>query len=393
MPRELNKIFEYFKHIRMRPDEEQSVRASLVRFMDEHPVRRPYRAFKRTSRSLARPVIAGILIAAFGGATIAYAAEQALPGDILYSVKINVNENARRLLAFSPEEDARVEITLADRRLAEVEELVIRGRLTPQAEASVALGFEAHALRAQGIIKSISEDEARISLAAQIQTELESKFGAHESTLVKIKIKHAKAERQGKGASAKKGAEMEMATTAALSAQAPAPVLENISKTLKRRSDAASLVRLELEAALSLKKNGDLKEDATERRKDAVRALAEAERFIATLSRGEDRMRAEGRLRDARNIIASGETRFTAEGFGEALILFQNAIRIAHEAKMSAEMRFKLDLEDEEDEDESAETLEEDDVSEHSGGKSNGRNSQESSSSTPGTIEISIPRI
>ena len=61
--------------------------------------------------------IASLFILIFVGASTSYAAEMALPGDILYPVKAVVNENVVSALAFSEEAKANRSATLALRRL------------------------------------------------------------------------------------------------------------------------------------------------------------------------------------------------------------------------------------------------------------------------------------
>jgi len=64
-------------------------------------------------------------------------AEQAMPGNILYPIKIHVNEEIRGSF-LSGEERVRWETERVERRLAEARRLMILGKLTPEIEARVA---------------------------------------------------------------------------------------------------------------------------------------------------------------------------------------------------------------------------------------------------------------
>ena len=64
-----------------------------------------------------------ILVAGIGTTS---AAEFTTPGDLLYPVKITINDRAVTALAFSPEAKAEAKVALVERRLAEVEDLIDR---------------------------------------------------------------------------------------------------------------------------------------------------------------------------------------------------------------------------------------------------------------------------
>lgn len=98
-----------------------------------------------------RPVFAGalmvVLVAGVGG-TAALAAEGTVPGDVLYPVKVSVNEPVASVFAGSGEGQARFRAKLAVRRVEEAARLDAEGKLTPEVEAQLADKFEAEATRA-----------------------------------------------------------------------------------------------------------------------------------------------------------------------------------------------------------------------------------------------------
>ncbi len=90
------------------------------------PLRRPRFAWRRQPAfRLAGALVALVLL--LGTAGVASASTEALPGDSLYGVKRGL-ERAALAISLSPAGDAELLLEQANRRIAEVEELVHRGR-------------------------------------------------------------------------------------------------------------------------------------------------------------------------------------------------------------------------------------------------------------------------
>ena len=81
-----------------------------------------------------------LLLAALTGGT-SFAANSALPGDALYPVKINLNENVESLLAVTPTTDAQVATKHAMLRLQEAKLLASTGKLTPEINNEIKNNF------------------------------------------------------------------------------------------------------------------------------------------------------------------------------------------------------------------------------------------------------------
>lgn len=120
--------------------------------------------------------LAGVLLALallIGSVGVAYASGDALPGDNLYGVKRGL-ERAALVVSLSAEGDAELLLKHADRRIAEVEELIRHGRggdIGPALE-----GYE-HAVR-KGL-EIASEHGTALG-------ELEAALGKHEQTLIEV---------------------------------------------------------------------------------------------------------------------------------------------------------------------------------------------------------------
>lgn len=102
--------------------------------------------------------IATMLFVLAGG-TSAFA-EFTLPGDFLYPLKTAINEEVRGWFNFSAEAKTDWQISLAHRRLTEIERLSEEGQLTPEIRDWAQERFETHALNAEKYLSSdFSGDE------------------------------------------------------------------------------------------------------------------------------------------------------------------------------------------------------------------------------------------
>lgn len=82
------------------------------------------------------PLIAAF-IAISGSMGVSYMASDSLPGDVLYSVKVHINEEMRHIAALSPEADAKVSLDIIASRADEARRLVAEGRLDSEAKNSI----------------------------------------------------------------------------------------------------------------------------------------------------------------------------------------------------------------------------------------------------------------
>lgn len=126
--------------------------------------------------------VAGTLALALivGGGTTAAAAESALPGDLLYGVKVSVVEPARTLAALSDEDRASVEAELAERRLAEAEELSAAGTLEDSVKEELDERYEKHVARAE-LAAGRAKDA---SVAPFTRALLSARLSAHREAVV-----------------------------------------------------------------------------------------------------------------------------------------------------------------------------------------------------------------
>lgn len=110
-------------------------------------------------------ISASLALVGAGGGVLAYAAESALPGDLLYSVKVGVNEPVVTLLQHTPKEKARWAARKLERRMDEAVTLVMRAAPQQSAEARAKIRLE----RSDGSSASDTQAmEATVAAAARI---------------------------------------------------------------------------------------------------------------------------------------------------------------------------------------------------------------------------------
>ncbi len=174
--------------VRLTTEEKTQMRSALLEHMHAgvptpgRPVPSPYFAFSIFHvRAFAGALIVVFLVSTGG---ISYAAEGALPGDLLYPIKISVNEEVRVALARSDVERAAVEAERAERRLEEAGKLASVGKLSPGLEQEIAMRFEAQANVVAEKVAVLSETDANAS--DEISERFEAALSAHEAVLDRL---------------------------------------------------------------------------------------------------------------------------------------------------------------------------------------------------------------
>jgi hypothetical protein len=160
----------------MTDEERERGRAYLERHIAMHPAR----AARNPSRLMfllhPMPVLASLLIIVVSGVSVAGAAESALPGDALYAVKVNVNEEVKLALASTPEKKADATLERAERRLQELATLSERGDVDETLREEIDERLDAHVHDAEVRSTEIDDDRAR-----DIERRVVSLLRAHEA--------------------------------------------------------------------------------------------------------------------------------------------------------------------------------------------------------------------
>ncbi|MES2470833.1 MAG: DUF5667 domain-containing protein [Patescibacteria group bacterium] len=85
-----------------------------------------------------------VLVFVAGSVGTSYAAEKAVPGDILYPIKVNINEPLRSAVAVKKEAKAEWEAKKAERRLTEARILASEGKLNESKRKDIEAKFNLH---------------------------------------------------------------------------------------------------------------------------------------------------------------------------------------------------------------------------------------------------------
>lgn len=174
------------RSVRLTPDEEIDMRLAVMRYVQAHP---PSGAARRgsslqnylsmllscTASFRVMPMLASFLLVALFGTGVSFAASSALPGDLLYPVKVHFNEKARATFLFSRDSRAHFEAARLELRLEEAAKLAASGRLRGSLKLSVSEKLRKQLLLTQHASAALAESgdhEAALDLHTQIESDL-----------------------------------------------------------------------------------------------------------------------------------------------------------------------------------------------------------------------------
>lgn len=170
------------------------IRERLVSYADMHAVVDGVRgvpttwaspAWLRTRQSLYALSLVAFIIVSSGGATLA--AEGAVPGQALYSMKVGVNEKVGAAWVNTPEERARYNAKLAERRIDEAVMLAEKGTLDTDTalylDEQVAIHIESSESAAIAL-----EEEGDIATALAVRTDLEAHLALKVTELTEEEV-------------------------------------------------------------------------------------------------------------------------------------------------------------------------------------------------------------
>lgn len=236
----MNTFFTQLKNdaekIRLSESERSLMRASLESAMAHAPLRPKVRRGTRKTlfpKILAVTLSGGLLL----GGGVAYAAEGALPGDSLYSVKLGVNEKVLEVVAFSPEAKLSWHERAAERRVEELAVLAFEKRLTPETAQELEVRIEEHSLRGESLAVHKEEPVRAARMAARFAA-VRSVARTLSSAALPGDGVLASAADVSLSITASQPVSMEMSSRALVTKAAPAPAVATLSMTLEA-SDAS----------------------------------------------------------------------------------------------------------------------------------------------------------
>ena len=159
--------------IRMNASKKSEMKNALAQFMEAYPVR-----IEPTQRHILRDKAINylfmnhmkLLYAAFivllGGGGLVTIAEASYPGDMLYPVKVHVNEKVASALKFSDASRAKWEVERIERRLVESDKLQLEGKLNGDAQEQVDKLIAEHVNSVRGLVDKLTLAGDKIGRAA-----------------------------------------------------------------------------------------------------------------------------------------------------------------------------------------------------------------------------------
>ncbi|MBX2866475.1 hypothetical protein KTR10_00730 [Candidatus Kaiserbacteria bacterium] len=174
-----NDITKIAEKTRLKAAERRMLRDRVLSYMEYHPLPETMRE-KRTevpsfnvgevlawSQSHTRS-LAGAFMAVFVVLVLPFAAEKAVPGDVLYPIKTKINESILASFADSPYEKVAFETELLERRIAEARLLAKEGKLNEETDAKIAETVKGHASAVQEGINELKNSDAEEAAIAEI---------------------------------------------------------------------------------------------------------------------------------------------------------------------------------------------------------------------------------
>lgn len=202
---QLDQFIKKVKSVKLNESEKTTIKRSVLNFISQNPVRysveQPDLNYKSMVPILAKSLIwlqnrgfpisfrligtMLLIIAVLAGGVVSVGAEKSLPGDILYPVKVGLNEGVKGLLSVSEESKANWEIERVQRRLEEAETLAKDGSLDLEAREKIEANFEAHADRVKKRIEKF-ENKEDFHAAVDVSLKFETSLKAHQKILNRL---------------------------------------------------------------------------------------------------------------------------------------------------------------------------------------------------------------
>jgi|GEM_PF-3159970 len=255
--------------------------------------------------------LAALALVVVMGGGVALAANSALPGNPLYPIKLNVNEKVLSWLATSSEEKAQLHITLAKKRLQEVEKATANGSFDEKAAIQAKVSFNKHVSAAEDSINAIGKEQGT-ELSANLNSGFESLLRAHVQIMGNLIAEHKD---DGKDKEAIKDFQ------ANVDDRINSVVKENTEDQEKIFSSNAS----------------NMASYAQSKFADAQKKIQETTNFVTEKKRNLSEEAFEAALANivtAGNLIVKGQQKVQQQEYRNAVLFFQKAVNVMGETQI-----------------------------------------------------------
>ncbi len=294
------------KGIELSAQERVALRVALVERMQQ-----PYAAPSLHSwlswLNLAKgmPALGAFVLLIGTGASASFAAENSVPGDLLYPVKIHVNEVLMERLAVSSEDQARLQAKRAIRRLKEAESLAAAKRLDAESTATLQQAFGTHARNVRRSIALMAAAQDA-STASTLGNEFQASLEAHASVIDRLANDAPQRE-----------------------------VLRELASDVREAHKETERSRVTLEIALSAMPNDERQATALQTVDAAKERLEESRSAVAAVPQNETHQQ----FALADNLIAQAEEKIGEGAYADGFGLVRDGIRNAEEARLVTELQ------------------------------------------------------
>ncbi len=194
-----NQISNSAKNISLSDKEKEEIKQRLFRFMKETDVSAPqpkqgwpatlagYFAQNKTTRYSIVSLASFLGVMLFSG-SVAFASQNALPGELLYPVKTGITEKVLGWSKGSDQEKANYAIGLVQLRLEEMEKVSAKAEVSEQATDQVQNLINQHVSDVKSRIENIRK-QGQQDAAIEANSDLEASLSAHTDLLQRIQAK------------------------------------------------------------------------------------------------------------------------------------------------------------------------------------------------------------
>jgi len=166
-------------------DEERAYLRGRIAQAVSTPAQAPEPLFQRGVQHGLRIALSSFLFVIFVGGSISAVASNALPGDPLYSFKINVNEEVKAAFLSTPEEKVAWQKSRVEKRVGEIKTLAETKTLTKEKQATAQKALDSNIAELSAELNVLSEESPNtaLSVTARLEENLKSNKEALETTL------------------------------------------------------------------------------------------------------------------------------------------------------------------------------------------------------------------
>jgi len=182
----IKKYFKKEQKTKLLKNEKIQFRNNLISFMQDNPVRNTelvrhiYQVpifLKLKTQYMPLFILLALLMGTTG---TAFAAENTVPGDTLYPVKLNITEKARGLFVLGNNSKAEWQTKLVERRLEELEKLSFNGEVPEEVRVKIEERIAVHTEKINQAINRL-EERGDVQGAELLASHLESNLKGHKT--------------------------------------------------------------------------------------------------------------------------------------------------------------------------------------------------------------------